>query len=132
MVGIKGVVSQIPQEISEAAVKPVIDEVGKAIEQGIQSVVGSQLTPQQLQEKQLEEQKKLAHARRVIEHYRRIEEAQRAVRTAKKQEEMQKKQEESQQKQAQEIKKEQKKQKLPEEVRARAMAEMKAGRGVGG
>lgn len=132
MVGIKGAIGQIPAELGETVIKPVVDEVGKAIEQGVQSVIGSQLTPGQLQQKELDRQKKLANARRVIEHYKRIEEAQRAVRQAKKHEELQKKQEEGQKQQVQEIKKEQKKQQIPEEVKARAMAELKAGRGVGG
>lgn len=130
--GIKSAIGQIPGEIGEAAVKPVIDEVGKAIEQGVQSVIGSQLTPQQLQQKELERQKKLAETRRVIDHYKKIDQEQKLVRQQKKQEEMQKKQEEGQKQQVQEIKKEQKKQQIPEEVRARAMAETKVGRGVGG
>lgn len=119
------------QAATEVA-KDVKDEVGQMIEQGVQSVIGTKLTPQQLQQKELERQKKLAETRRIIAHYRKIEEEQRAVRQAKKHEEMQKKQEEGQKQRVQEIKKEQKKQLLPEEVRARAMAETKVGRGVGG
>ena len=120
------------EQVSGEVAQDVKDSVGEAIEQGVQSVIGTTLTPQQIQQKQMEEQKQLAEARRKIEWYKRIDQEQKLIRQKEQQEKMQKQQEETQQKQVQEIQKVQKKQKIPEEVRARAMAELKAGRGVGG
>lgn len=129
-------VKQFAGEMGQATVdvaKEVKDEVGKAIEQGVQSVVGTQLTPQQIQEKKLEEQRKLTEARRKIEYWKRIDQEQRAVREKKKQEELQRQQQTVQQQRIKQFTIEQKKrQPLPEEVRARSMVERKAGRGVGG
>lgn len=108
----------------------VKDAVGEAIEQGVQSVVGPQLTPQQLQEKQQKDQKQLAYTRKWLGDLQR---AQEKVRAENKQKEEQRLKAQQEEKQVAEMKKEQKKkQSIPDEVRARAMAETKVGRGVGG
>ncbi len=99
--GIKGAVADTAQDISEGVVKPVRDEVGKAIEEGVQSVVGTPkaLDPAAQQQKQQDEQKRLAWARHVINWYKNIQNAQEKVRAeqlqklqAKNAEEQQKKQ----------------------------------------
>lgn len=81
--GVKGVAS----DIGEAVVKPVVDEVGKAVEQGVQSVVsGPGVTTPQQQQKQLEDAGKLSEARRKIKYWQDLETAQKAVRDKQKQE----------------------------------------------
>ncbi|MCL5409498.1 MAG: hypothetical protein M1607_01400 [Patescibacteria group bacterium] len=55
-------IKQLPQDIGEAVIKPVVDEVGKALEVGVQSVTGSypqaQLNPEEQAKKKEEEEKK--------------------------------------------------------------------------
>ena len=54
-------VKQFSEEMGQAAgevAKDVKDSVGEVLEQGVQSVVGTQLTPQQIQRKEIERQKK--------------------------------------------------------------------------
>ena len=124
-------------------VKDVKDAVGEAIEQGVQSVVGTTLNPQQMnkptvseQQKQLEDQKKLAETRRIIEHYKRIDTEQKGVRQQIKQKEMQKQQEEQQEQmktiQQKQLQMEAKKPIVLREDIARTQAERGKGRGVGG
>lgn len=140
-------ISQATQEVVQAAgevAKDVRDSAGEAIEQGIQSVVGTTPTPQQIQpastqrgeQKQLEDQKKLAETRRVIEHYKRVDTEQRKVRQHIKQKEAQKQQEE-QQEQMKEIKQRQIQMEVKKPITlrediARTQAERGKGRGVGG
>lgn len=56
--GVKQFTGEIKQAASEVA-KDVTDTVGEMIEQGVQSVTGTPLTPQQIQQKQMEDQKKI-------------------------------------------------------------------------
>ena len=53
---------EIEPEVKEVA-QDVKDFVGEAIEQGVQSVVGAQFTPQQQQQKQFQDQKELQRVR---------------------------------------------------------------------
>lgn len=132
-------ISQATQEVVQAAnevAKDVKDSVGEAIEQGVQSMVGTKLTPQQIQQKQLEDQKKLAETRRVIEHYKRVDAEQEQVRQHIKQKDAQKQQEEQQEQmkkiQQKQIQMEVKKPITLREDIARTQAERGKGRGVGG
>lgn len=125
------------QAITEVA-KDVKDDVGEMIEQGVQSVVGKQLTPQQIQQKQLQDQKELAEARRKIAWFKKLDEEQKGVREANKQKEIQRLQNQKQQVQGQKIQKAQMPQSpkrsgqmLREDI-ARSQAERGKGRGVGG
>lgn len=134
----KNVVGQFAEEIVEEVgevVKEVKDEVGQALEQGAQSVVGTQLTPQQIQQKQLEDQKKLAEVRRKMAFYQKVDQEQKAVRQQNKQKEIQRLQTQQQEKQEEQVKeiqvKQTKKQGLSEAV-LRSQAEYKPGKGVGG
>ncbi|MBI4035381.1 hypothetical protein HY383_00370 [Candidatus Daviesbacteria bacterium] len=137
--GIKGIVAEVSQTTGEV-VKDVKDSVGQAIEQGAQSVAGTQLTPQQLQQKELDRQKQLAETRRKLKWYQDLAVAQRKVREEEKQKLLQKQQLEEQEKQKKKMEEEQKKQlisspaKLPtiSEAIARTQAERSKGRGVGG
>lgn len=134
--GIKGAIGQAVQDLGEAVVKPVAEEVGKAIEEGVQSIVSG--PPQPLsqdqdiqQQKQLEEQKKLAWAKRVIEWNRKLQEGQDKVRREKQQELLRKQQEEQEKKRVKQFKViEQKKKQLPGELFYKGKVEFK--RGVGG
>lgn len=133
------VVKQFSQEVAQVTsevVRDVKDAVGEMIEQGVQSAVGQQLTPYQIQQKQLEEQKQLQEARRKIAFLKRIDQEQKTVREANKQKETQRLQA---QQQNQTVKEQQavtqqtskKPGQLPEEV-LRTQVEFKPGKGVGG
>lgn len=68
--------NQFAGEMKQAAqevVQDVKDQVGQAIEQGVQSITGQQLTPQQIQQKEEEKQKKLAEVRWRIERLKKTE-----------------------------------------------------------
>lgn len=110
----------------------VKDSVGEAIEQGVQSVAGPQLTSQQIQQKQLEDQKQLAETRRKIAWLKNVDQEQKVVRQVNKQKESQRVETVKQEKQVevQQIQAKQQK-KTPEEV-LRSQAELRAGKGVGG
>ncbi|MBI4038969.1 hypothetical protein HY384_03345 [Candidatus Daviesbacteria bacterium] len=131
-------------EIVKEVVRDVKDSVGEMIEQGVQSVSSSNLTPQQFQQsldsardRKLEDQKQLAEARRKIEWYKKLEQEQKKVREANKQKETQRLQAQQQKEQAKKIqvvKLQQTPKKpgeLPQEV-LRTQVEIKTGKGIGG
>lgn len=133
--GIKFGLSQIGADVREAVVKPVTDEVGKAIEEGAQSVVGvtaKPVDPMVQQKKQEEELKKKQWAIQTIQRYKQIDEAQKKVREEKKQKEFQETQKEEEQKKVKQyelIKKRQ--ERLPQQV-AEAQRRTEVKKGVGG
>lgn len=133
--GAKSGIGQIAADINEVVVEPVKDEVGKALEQGVQSVVqGPQaIDPAKQQQKRAEEAKGKQHALNVIEWYRKIDEEQKKVRQEKQQQLQQQKQEEAGKKQEQQSKENQKQQRR-QELTAVQVAERKTEvkRGVGG
>ena len=130
---IKQVTEETSQTVEEIA-KDVRDSVGEAIEQGFQSATGTPLTPQQIQQKQIDDQKKISETRRKIDWLKKVDEEQKMVRQANQQKETQRLQSQQQQKQV-EVQKVQiqqaKEQKIPEEV-LRSQIERKAGKGLGG
>lgn len=145
--GIGKFTDEMEQATTQVA-KDVKDSVGQAIEQGVQSVVGKQLTPQQLQQKQIEDQKKLAEARRKIAWFKDLSLAQKKVREQEKQKLQQRQQIEEEGKQKKKKEEEEKKKviispakKTPmfpgqvtpmkEEI-ARTRQEIGKGHGVGG
>lgn len=107
--GVKQFGEEVIETTSEVA-KDVKDEVGQIIEQGAQSVAGTQLTPQQLQQQKQEEQKKLTKVRNDIAWYKNIDEEQKRVREQLKQKEMQRLQSQKEEKEVEEIKEVKKKQ----------------------
>jgi hypothetical protein len=128
----------VGQLIQEAVIKPVVDEVGKGIETGVQSVVsGNMQTKQQQsdaqnpQQKQVEEQKKMGFWRHVLDRYRRIDQEQAQVRAQKQQQQVQQTQVEEQKKEIKQFQVQKKKQSISEEM-ARSQGERRAGRGNGG
>lgn len=135
--GIKAGIGQMAGDVREAVVKPVADEVGKAIEEGVQSVVSGPKVQdpqaqQKQQEKQVEEQKRKAWAIRVIDWNKKLNDEQQKVR----QQQQQKQQSEQQeQKEKQQVKQfqiiEKKKKELPQAVmESQRKAELK--KGIGG
>lgn len=104
MNGVKSGVGQVAKDISESLVKPVTDEVGKAIEEGAQSVVGGgayqnkPIDPVEQKRKQEEDVKKKQWAMNVINWNKQLDSAQQKVRQEQKQKEQQKKQEEEEKK----------------------------------
>ena len=99
---------ELEQPVKEAG-EEIKDSVGEAIEQGVQSVVGPQLTPQQIQQRKQEDQVRLAEARRKLNFYKKLDEEQNKVRMENKQKEQQRLQDQKQEKQVEEVKKEEKK-----------------------
>lgn len=130
--GSKGAVAEAGKVVNEAVVKPVLDEVGKAIEEGFQSVTGKTPTPQQTQQRQADDQKKLAEATRKIEWWKQIEVQQAAVRQQKTQEQVQTQQVKTEEQQVKQYKVQEKKQNLEAQEVARTRSEARAGKGVGG
>lgn len=118
--------------------KDVKDAVGEMVEQGAQSVVGRQLTPQQVnnlriaeQQTKQQDQQKLSETRRVIQHYKDMDAAQKRVREQNKQKEQQRLQNQQQEEQVKKIQIEQKKkQPINPAIAYAGKAEFK--RGIGG
>lgn len=137
--GAKANIGQILTDISEAVVKPVTDEVGKAIEEGTQSIVGSGQysqnppNPAEQQKKKLEEQKRKDWALRVIDWNSAIQSQQQKIRQENQQKINQQNQEEQETKkvkQFQVMERQEKRQQLSQSQLAERKAEVK--RGVGG
>lgn len=93
--GVKNIIGGTFEDVGEAVVKPVIDEVGKALETGVRSVVQGppSLDPKQQAKKEEERQKKIAAWRWKIAQQSRLAEVQRKVREEAKQKEVQRVQE---------------------------------------
>ncbi|MDO8573823.1 MAG: hypothetical protein Q7R77_03665, partial [Candidatus Daviesbacteria bacterium] len=101
------VIGQFRDEVEQTAgevVKDAKDAIGEMIEQNITP----QLTPQQIQQKQADEQKQIAYTRRYLQD---LQMAQVKVRAENKQKEQQRLQAGEQEKQVVEMKKEEKKRK---------------------
>lgn len=131
------VIGKFQDEVEEAAgevVQDVKDSVGEMIEQGAQSVIGSQPSPQDKQKqqedqtKELDRQKNLAYTRRWLKD---VETAQEKVRQENKQKEQQRLQVQQQEKQVSEMKKEEKK-KQPVNPATFYAGKVEFKRGVGG
>lgn len=133
MPNVGGALKQAAVDVGEAVVKPVSDEVGKAIEQGAQSTfTGPQIDPALQQQKQVEDQKKKAWAIKVIEWNKNLQAAQAKVRQEAQQKTLQQKQEEDSQKQkVQQYKviEQQKKQQVMAVQQAQTRTEVKRGGG---
>ncbi|MBI4040186.1 hypothetical protein HY389_02425 [Candidatus Daviesbacteria bacterium] len=133
--GMGGKVSEAAQTVGEAVVKPVVDEFGKAVEEGAQTIAGSQSSqdPQIQQRKQEEEQKRKDWALRVIDWNKKLDADLQKVRQQKQQAEQQRlqsMQQQTQKEQAQIIEKQQKKAQLTAVEREARKTELKGG--VGG
>lgn len=137
--GVKGAIA----DIAETVVKPIVDEVGKAIEEGVTSVIkgpGQSMSSQgagfSSSLSDVTDAEKLAKARSDIAWYQKIEEAQQKVRAEDDQREQDRlqsqQQEEQQSKQEDLMKVQSSKQQMVQEAKQRAMVELKAGKGVGG
>jgi len=134
-------IGQFTDEIQETAgevVSEVKDAVGEMVEQGLQSVKASPLTPQQIQQSQQQDQKDLSEARRKINWFKNLAAAQKQVRDQEKQKQMQKTQEQQQEVQEKKVEKVQIRQgtkkpgaPMSEEI-ARTRQEIGKGHGVGG
>lgn len=125
--------------IGEAVVKPVIDELGKAIEEGVSSVIsGPQVNSQDpqaqqnIQQKQAEEQKRIAWAKHVIDWNKQIEEAQAKVRKEAEQKKQQQTQGEQQKEKVEQFKLVEKKEKQQLTATQVAQRQTELKRGVGG
>lgn len=132
--GAKNIIGGTFEDVGEAVVTPIRDEVGKALEQGVQTVVSGPKTAlpnkPQAGNSKIETQKNLAEARRKIKWWQDLEEAQKRVREGQKQKQMQATQvvqEEKQIKQFEVVRKQKKDENL---IRAQRKTEIKGG--VGG
>ena len=133
------VVSSI-KAVGEAVVKPVVDEVGQALEQGLKAVVvGSKqqttnpVTQQQLDQRKVDAQKKEAEAKWIIDQYKKQEDEVNKIRQQKTQQ-MQAKQQEDQK--VKEVKQfeivQNKKETKAQEIQQKVSAEKRMSKGVGG
>lgn len=135
---VMGGIGQITEEVGETVkevASDVKDAVGEMVEQGIQSTAGSTLTPQQLQQKQAEDQKKEMDRQKQLAYtrdwLRNLQAEQQKVSMEAKQKEQQRLQAQKQEEQVTEMKKEEKKkQPVNPAVAYAGKAEFK--RGVGG
>jgi hypothetical protein len=140
--------SEEVEQVTTEVAKDVKDSVGQALEQGVQTTFGPKLTPQQVQQKQLEEQTRLAKVRRDLKWYQDIAAAQKKERDEGKQKQLQKQQLEEQETQKKKMKEEVNKKRIispakrspivpgqtapvTEEI-ARTRQEIGKGHGVGG
>lgn len=138
--GGKSGLTQVTNELQESIVKPVVDEVGKAIEEGVQAVLGSGPMAVRPQDPAVEQKKKQEEAQRkqwalkVIDWNRKLQEAQTKVRQENQQQQMQQQQEEVEQKKVKQFKIIEKKQKQQQQLTQAQMAERKTElkKGVGG
>lgn len=123
--GVKGVVQ-------EAVIKPVADEVGKDIEQGLGTVVYGppQQDPGQLQQKQQAEKKRIIDVRWRLDRINRMQEEGKRVEQQSKQTALVREEVGEKERKVEQF--EIKKKQLPQEVLARSQTERKSGRGVGG
>ncbi len=78
------------EDINEAVVKPVADEVGRALEQGAQAVKGGQtqpqsgnVNPQKIQQTQLDEQQKIRQWRWRLDQIKKLNDEQKRSASAK-------------------------------------------------
>ena len=133
----RNVIGKFTDEVEEVAgevAQDFKDSVGEVIEQGVQSIASTQLTPQQIQQKQMEDQKKETERQRQLSYTRswlkNLDAAQQKVRMEAKQKEQQRLQAEQQEKQVTEMKKEEKKKPINPAIAYAGKAEFK--RGVGG
>src|SRR5688500_3772747 len=130
--GIKGALANLPSDVAEAVVKPVVDEVGKAIEEGITAVVqGPQavksLNPQVQAQKKSDEDKRRQWAMRVIDWNKKLSEDQSRIQMQKQQQKAQDDQQKKQEDQVKQFKVEQKKKETPAELQARNTSETRKG-----
>lgn len=121
--------------VAEAVVKPVADEVGKAIEEGITSIIqGPQavktLNPQVQAKKKVDEDKRRQWALKVIDWNRKLSEDQSKVKMQNQQKQSQEEQKKKQEEQVKQFKVEQKKKEIPAALAARNTSETR--KGVGG
>lgn len=130
------------QDSNEALVKPIRDEVGQALEQGIKTVIAGppnaqqqQVSQQQKMQNEAKRQTDLTEARRKVAFWTRIDQEQKAVRQKQTQEQAQKNQvkhEETKIKQVEVMKKQEKKNIAKDAAIKTSQAELKAGKGIGG
>jgi len=144
-------IGQFKEEVEQAAnevASDVKDSVGEMIEQGVQTTFGPKLTPQQIQQKQLEDQKKLAKVRSDLKWHQDVAVAQKKLSEEEKQKKLQKQQSEEQEKQQKKLSEDEKKRVIispakqtpvvlggpaqPREEIARSRPEIGKGRGIGG
>lgn len=132
--GIKGAIQQLPADVSEAVVKPVIDEVGKVLEEGASTVVYGppplKVNPQVQAQKKADDEKKKAWALGVIEWNKKLSEEQSRVRMEEKQKNLQAEADKKQEERVRQFKIEEKKRAIPAALAARNTTEAK--KGVGG
>jgi hypothetical protein len=134
--GAKSGLSQITSDISEAVIKPISDEVGKALESASGSIMGGSSSPPKLdpkaqaQRKQQDEQKKL-QAMQVINNWQQKLEADIAkVRQEKDQKEHQRLQVQQQEEKVKQYRVEEKKKQANAALAAKNTTESR--KGVGG
>lgn len=94
---IGGTFEDVGESINQSVVKPITDEVGKAIEVGDQFIVGTPVqTQQQRQDKTREDQQKISQWRWRLQKIKELSDKQKKIAEEQKQKEVQAKQAEEQ------------------------------------
>lgn len=125
--GVKQFIGGLAEAGSEV-IKETVDVGLKALEQGVQSAVGSPISPQQIQQQEIKDQKEKARIRKWIHDQ---EQEQARVRQINQQKEQQKLQSQQQEEQTEEIEEDQKKTKTSNPA-LDAVGKIEIKRGVGG
>ena len=134
MPNFKNMIGGTFEDLEEAVVKPVKDATGQALEQAVQTA--KPLSPQQIQQKQQtqqEDQVRLAKTRQWVKNLTQDLAKARQDSEEKDKQRLESMQVEEQQSEQKELIQEQsKEEQLVQQAKQRQMAEMKAGKGVGG
>lgn len=134
--GSKSGLSQLSSDINEAVVKPVSDEVGKALESAVTSVFGNSIPQQnidpkvQAEKKQEEEKRKLQAIQTLNKWTQNLESDLQKVRQSKQQQEQQRLQKQQEEKKVKQFKVQEKKQKSNAALASKNTTESR--KGVGG
>lgn len=132
--GSKGGLSQLSSDIVEAVVKPVTDEVGKALESGVKTVVygpgSNPVDPKAQALKKQDEEKRRQWALRVIEWNKNLSNEQHKLRMQAQQKKVEDTQVKQQEERVKKYQFEQKKKQTPAELAAKNTTEKR--KGVGG
>ncbi len=125
---IKGAVAEVTPVVQEAA-KDLQDSVGQAIEQGVQSIVGGQMDPQQIQKKEADRQKQIQEVRWQLQQLQKTEAEIEKVRKEKEQKERERLQAQAQEQQVKKMQLDQAKKQSKPQIDA---GKIEIKKGVGG
>ncbi|OGE25765.1 hypothetical protein A3H85_01855 [Candidatus Daviesbacteria bacterium RIFCSPLOWO2_02_FULL_40_8] len=132
--GVKGATIQLATDIGETIIKPVTDEIGKALETGVSTVIhGPQqplVDPKIQAQKKVDEEKRRQWALRVIDWNKKLTDDAQKIRMQNQQKKIEESQVKQQEEQVKQYKVEEKKKQTPSALAVRNTTESR--KGVGG